>query len=215
MTRALKPIATDGQSGKTGEMLLSRAYFGGRRMTAPVKQKLIFGSVVESLLKTAEGNVKADTERRLAELRMFFRKPVDPAYPAEHWALAVKLIGADLYPADLYEEQHRKLGAKTVRQFADTFVGKAMFTAAKVMGVGRSLSRMTNNLRTGANFIETKLTNIDERSYELWVSDVSGVPGFYIGLIEVGADYLPGWTDQMRIKSLDGDACTYTLKRTR
>jgi uncharacterized protein (TIGR02265 family) len=184
-------------------------------MTAPIKQRLIFGSAVEALLKAAEGNVKADTERKLNELRMFFRKPVDPAYPADHWALAVRLVGADLNPKDLHEEQHRKLGSKTVRQFAETFMGKAMFTAAKVMGVGRSLSRMTNNLRTGANFIETKLTTLDERSYELWVSDVSGVPGFYIGLIEAGADYIPGWTDQMRIKAREGDGCVYTLKRTR
>src|SRR5688572_31217171 len=48
-------------------------------------------------------------------------------------------------------------------------------------GVTRSLQRMTNNLRTGANFIETKFTTLDERTHELWISDVSDVPGFYAG----------------------------------
>src|SRR5688572_26154973 len=82
-------------------------------------------------------------------------------------------------------------------------------------GVTRSLQRMTNNLRTGANFIETRFVTLDERTHELWISDVSGVPGFYAGLIEAGADYIAGWTDEMRIKERDGEACVYTLRRTR
>jgi uncharacterized protein (TIGR02265 family) len=179
------------------------------------KQKLIFGSSIEALLKAAQGSIKPETEKRLGELRMNFKKPVDPAYPAEHWASAVRLIAADLFPGDSAEEQHKKLGGKTVRQFADTFMGKAMFSAAKVMGVKRSLQRMTNNLRTGANFIETRLTTLDENTHELWISDVSEVPGFYAGLIEAGSDFISGWTDQMTIKGREGAACTYTLKRTR
>src|SRR5690348_10534156 len=131
-------------------------------MSQEGKQRLIFASVVEALLKTAEGNIKPETEKKLGELRMFFKKPVDPAYPAESWARAVRLISADMFPGESPEEQHRKLGGKTVRQFAETFMGKAMFTAAKVMGVKRSLQRMTNNLRTGANFIETRFETLDE-----------------------------------------------------
>jgi len=179
------------------------------------KQKLIFASSVEALLKAAEGNIKPDTERKLGDLRMSFRRPVDPAYPADHWAQAVRLIGGDLFPDESPEEQHRKLGGRTVKQFAETFMGKAMFAAAKVMGVTRSLQRMTNNLRTGANFIETKFTTLDERTHELWISDVSDVPGFYAGLIEAGADYMTGWTDEMRIKQRDGAGCLYTLRRTK
>jgi uncharacterized protein (TIGR02265 family) len=184
-------------------------------MTHAGKQRLIFASSVEALLKAAQGAIKPDTERKLGELRMWLHKPVDPAYPADNWAAAVRVIAADLFPQESFEEQHRMLGGKTVRQFADTFMGKAMFSAAKVLGVKRSLQRMTNNLRTGANFIETRFTPIDDRTYELWISDVSGVPGFYAGLIEAGADYMPGWTDEMRIKERDGEACTYTLRRTR
>lgn len=184
-------------------------------MAEPAKQKLIFASSVEALLKAAEGNIKPETEKQLGELRMHFRKPVDPAYPAEHWAQAVRLVSRDMWPGESPEEQHKHLGERTVRQFAETFMGKAMFAAAKVMGVTRSLQRMTNNLRTGANFIETKLTTLDERTHELWISDVSDVPGFYAGLIEAGKDFMPGWTDEMRIKQRDGAACTYTLRRTK
>ncbi|MBL8952178.1 MAG: DUF2378 family protein [Myxococcaceae bacterium] len=179
------------------------------------QQKLIFASSVEALLKAAHGNVKPETTRRLGELNMTYGKPIDPAYPADVWATAVRVIGADLFPKESPEDQHRKLGALTVKQFAETFMGKAMFTAAKVMGVQRSMQRMTNNLRTGANFIETKFTTIDDRNHELWISDVSDVPGFYAGLIEAGADYMSGWADEMRIKQREGEGCLYTLRRTR
>lgn len=184
-------------------------------MAEPDQQKLIFASSVEALLKAAEGNIKVDTEKKLNDLRMYFRRPVDPAYPAEHWAQAVRLVARDMFPSESPEEQHRGLGSRTVKQFVETFMGKAMFAAAKVMGATRSLQRMTNNLRTGANFIETRFTTLDERTHELWISDVSDVPGFYAGLIEAGKDYLPGWIDQMTIKQRDGEACAYTLKRTR
>src|SRR5438067_13445346 len=105
-----------------------------RSMGTAATQKLIFASSVEALLKAAQGNIKVETEKKLGELRMGFSRPVDPAYPAESWASAVRLIAADLFPQESYEDQHRMLGGKTVRQFADTFMGKAMFAAAKVLG---------------------------------------------------------------------------------
>ncbi|MGQ0508074.1 MAG: DUF2378 family protein [Myxococcaceae bacterium] len=176
--------------------------------------KLIFGPSVEALLKAARGSVSVETEGKLRALGLPLDGRVEPAYPAEAWASAVKLISKELFPAQPEEEQHRQLGRKTVKQFADTVMGKAMFTMAKVIGPQRSLQRMTNNLRTGANFIETRFTVIDVRTQELWISDVSDVPGFYAGLIEAGADYMEGWSDEMRITRREGKSCLFTLRRT-
>jgi uncharacterized protein (TIGR02265 family) len=177
--------------------------------------KLIFASAIESLLITARGNVSKETEKQLQTQGLSFGAKLLPAYPAETWASAVRLIANDMSPGVPAEAQQRNLGRRTVKIFADTFMGKAMFTAAKVMGARRSLQRMTNNLRTGANFIETRFSVIDERTDELWISDVSNVPGFYAGLIEAGSDYMEGWTDEMRIKEREGPSCLYVLRRTK
>lgn len=166
------------------------------------------------MLDVAHGHVKPETAQKLTDYR-FIRKHLEPAYPAEHWAEAVKLISADLYSELPFDEQHRQLGRATVKQFADTIMGKAMFTVAKVLGARRSLTRMTNNLKTGANFIETRFTVIDERHQELWINDVSGVPGFYAGLLGVGAEYVEGWADSIELKARDGASCTYELRRTK
>lgn len=177
--------------------------------------KLIFSSSVEALLKVSTGRVKPETQRQLAAMRIGPPHKLEPAYPAHDWAKAVKVVSADLYPTLSTEEQHRQLGKETVLQFADGFMGKAMFAAAKIIGARRSLERMTRNLRTGANFIETRFSVIDEKTHELWINDVTDVPGFYAGLIGAGADFMPGWADRIDIKQRDGDACLYELKITR
>lgn len=177
--------------------------------------KLIFSSSIDALLKVAIPKVKPDTLKQLNELRMGPPFKMEPAYPAEHWARAVKLVSADLFPGLATDDQHRALGKATVLQFADTLMGKAMFAAAKVIGARRSLERMTHNLRTGANFIETRFTIIDDRTQELWINDVTDVPGFYAGLIGAGAEFMQGWSDRIDIKARDGASCLYLLTRTR
>ena len=180
--------------------------------------KLIFSSSIEALLTVTEKNatrVSQQTRRELNALRIGPPHKLEPAYPAEDWAMAVKLISADLFPGREPDDQHKELGRATVLQFAEGFLGKAMFAAAKVMGARRSLDRMTRNLRTGANFIETRFTVIDEKTHELWINDVTDVPGFYAGLLIAGADTMPGWPDRVDVKKRDGSACWYELKLTR
>jgi uncharacterized protein (TIGR02265 family) len=180
-----------------------------------VGTKLIFSGSIDALLKVALPKVKPETLKALNGLRIGPPFKVEPAYPAEDWAHAVKLVGADLFPRLPSEEQHREVGRATVLQFAESLMGKAMFAAARVIGARRSLERMTHNLRTGANFIETRFTLVDERTQELWINDVSDVPGFYAGLIGAGADYMDGWADRIDIKAREGASCLYVLQRTR
>lgn len=185
-------------------------------MVAGGGSKLIFSGSMEALLKVVQaGRISPETQRELTAMRIGPPHKLEPAYPAENWAKAVKLISADLFPGTDLFVQHRALGMATVLQFADTFMGKAMFGAAKIIGAKRCLSRMTHNLRTGANFIETRLTQLDEKTYELWINDVTDVPGFYAGLIGAGVDFIPGWPDRMEIKQRDGAGCLYELKLTR
>ena len=178
-------------------------------------QKLIFETSMAALLKVAQGNVSAAAETQLNALGLHFGKKLEPAYPAELWASAVKVVAKDLFPQAEAMESHRLLALKTVDQFAETMVGKAIFAVARVMGPDRSLARMTHNFRTGANFIETKLTVIEPGVHELWLNDVSGVPGFYQGLIEGAALHTGRKPDTMSVKASDGVQCTFLLVRAK
>ncbi len=184
----------------------------GLTLRAAMADRLIFSNTIEPMLKVSKGKVSAATEQRLKALGLHFDRKLEPAYPADSWAEAVRLISNDLFPGEQPDVQHNRLGQLTVRLFADTVMGKAMFTAAKVFGARRSLARMTHNFRTGANFIETRFTELDPHTHELWINDVSGVPGFYSGLVEAGRDFLEGWVNEMRIKQREGASCLYELK---
>lgn len=176
--------------------------------------KLIFSSSIEALLKVAAGKINPATERELGALRMGPPHKLEPAYAAEDWAKAVRLVGADLFAGQPPTQQHFEVGRATVYQFTDGFVGKAMLSAARLFGARRSLQRMSNSLRSGANFLETRLTIIDEKTLELWLNDASGVPHFYAGLLSAGHPVIPEWPDRITVKSEDGAACVLEMKNT-
>ncbi|PZR15474.1 MAG: hypothetical protein DI536_08480 [Archangium gephyra] len=177
--------------------------------------KLIFSSSVEPLIKISWEKLKPETKQQLNALRIGPPHKTEPAYPEEVWARAVKIIGGELFPGVAAEEQHRSLGRATVEQFTEGVLGKAMFSAARLFGTRRTLERLSHNLRSGANFIETRFTVLGPDSYELWLNDVSDVPGFYAGLLSAGSGKLDGWPDRIEIKQRDGVACLYAMNVAR
>jgi uncharacterized protein (TIGR02265 family) len=177
--------------------------------------KLIFSTSVDSLLKVGHGKLKPEAVKQLSALRMGPPHKLEPAYAAEDWAKAVKITGADLFPTVDPEQQQYEVGRATVNQFTDGWLGKAMLGAAKMVGARRSLQRLSNSLRSGANFLETRFTVIDEKTQELWLNDASGVPHFYAGLLSAGQSVIPDWPDLITVKQRDGDACVLELKLSR
>lgn len=180
-------------------------------MAAGSNTKLIFSSSVEPLIKISWEKLKPETKQQLNALRIGPPHKVEPAYPESAWSKAAKSIANDLFPGLTEEEQLRALGRATVEQFTEGVLGKAMFSAARLFGARRTLERLSHNLRSGANFIETRFTVLGPDAYELWLSDVSDVPGFYAGLLSAGSGKLDGWPDRIEIKQRDGASCLYSL----
>lgn len=177
--------------------------------------KLIFSSSVEPLIKVSWEKLKPETKQKLNGLRLGPPHKLEPAYPSDVWATAVKLMSADLFTELPAEEQHRELGRATVQQFTEGMLGKAMFSAARLFGARRTLERLSHNLRSGANFIETRFSIVGPDAYELWLNDVTDVPGFYAGILSSGAGKIDGWPDRIEVKHRDGASCTYTLTSAR
>ncbi len=177
--------------------------------------KLIFSSSVEPLIKVSWERLQPAAKQKLGALRLGPPHKLEPAYPSENWASAVKIISADLFPNLPADEQHRTLGLSTVQQFTEGVLGKAMFSAARLFGARRTLERLSHNLRSGANFIETRFTITGPDAYELWLNDVTDVPGFYAGILSAGAGKIEGWPNHIDIKHRDGASCTYSLTFTR
>src|SRR3990167_975096 len=84
-------------------------------MVAGGGTKLIFSGSMEALLKVVQaGRISPETQKALQAMRIGPPHKLEPAYPAENWAKAVKLISADLFPGTDLFVQHRALGMATV-----------------------------------------------------------------------------------------------------
>jgi uncharacterized protein (TIGR02265 family) len=178
-----------------------------------IEQKLIFGQSVEVLLTACRGRISTATVKGLAAKGIHFDKKLDPAYPAEAWAEAVRLISTDLFPGVPAEEAHRQLAHRVVQQFTETVTGRVLVTVAKLLGHERSLNRMTHSLRTGANFLDCRVTPEVGGVRTIWMSDVSGVPGFYRGMLEFGGAAVGFERHLLEIIAREGTSVTFKMTK--
>ena len=149
-------------------------------------EKLIFDSAVEGLLNSGRPDFTPRCISRLTGAGFDPRAKVKPAYPAEQWASLVKILSEEIYPGLDELEAQRKMALRTVDAFAHSMIGSAMFAVVGLLGPDRTVRRMTRNFRSSSNFLETTCTEISPHSFEIVFNDVTGVPGFYMGLLEGG-----------------------------
>lgn len=167
--------------------------------------KALFASTRERLSAACVADLKSYGVDPFAKL--------EPAYPAQTWAKCVRRITRDLYPDAPEIEGQRALALATVDAFASDFFGKAMFALLRIIGSDRSLKRMTQNFRGGSNFVETKVTRVSEtpRIDEVWFNDVTGVPGFYWGMLEGGISHSNGSARKVTLERTDGPSAVFAM----
>ena len=149
-------------------------------------EKLVFDAAMEGLIQCVRSELSPRCTARLLAFGFDTRAKVKPAYPAELWAGVVKILGEEIYPGTEPVETHRRLAIRTLDVFAHSMIGAAMFAVVGLLGPDRTVRRMTRNFRSSTNFIETTCTEVAPHTYDIAFNDVSGVPGFYLGLLEAG-----------------------------
>ncbi len=149
-------------------------------------EKLVFNSAMDGLVQSVRTDISPRCRSRLKDLGFDLGAKLMPAYPAELWAGVVTVLAEEIYPNVSANDGERKLAIRTVEVFAQSVIGGAMFTVANLLGPDRTVRRMTRNFRTSSNFLETTCTEIAPHTFEIFINDVSGVPGFYAGLLEGG-----------------------------
>jgi uncharacterized protein (TIGR02265 family) len=174
-------------------------------------QRLPFEQVIDGLWnKGLSGRLSPELREGLKRLGLDLSKKLDPAYPAEQMRDWIRLTAQTLYPGLPADEAQHKLGCESFRGFTTGGVGAAMREMLRAVGTKRALERMQNNLRTGNNYMETRVRELGPNELELWLKDANGVPAYYAGMIDEGAR-ATGVADVRTTWSLDGDACTYRV----
>jgi len=151
---------------------------------SPQEEPLVFATAWESLyLRGLKGQLTPALRERLKHHGVDFGQPLLPAYPLEIWAAALRDTARQLYPERSLDEGTRELGRRTFLGLRETTIGKALFPLLRLLGPQRVLKRMTRSLRSGSNFIETRVLREGDQDAEVWFNHVVEV-GFYQGVLE-------------------------------
>ena len=101
------------------------------------------------------------------------------------------------------------LGARAVDVFAESVMGSAMFGLLRVIGPMRTIGRMTKNFRTGANYIDTRATQMGPSAFDIWFNEVNGMDGFYRGMLESGLRHVGAKGLKVDVTACDTHECAY------
>lgn len=180
--------------------------------TVDAGQQVIFDNTIEGLFRALRPLVSPAGKARIRALGVDMDGKLNPAYPAQVWASAVKICAADAFAGLPPLEAQRRVAQKTVDAFTEGVIGTAMFSLLRLLGPDRTIGRMTRNLRTGSNYVETRATQLEPHRYEIWINDVTDVPGFYLGLLEQGLHHVGAKELKIELASQSGPSCTYRVQ---
>ena len=171
-----------------------------------------FQQSVEAIFFRAFGErLSPDTLEALRRLGIDQLHP-RPTYPLLAVAQGIRVVAADVFPNLTREQALHELGEAFVRGYEQTFMGTAILQLMRVIGPTRSLQRLQRIFRTGGNYMDTRFTSLGPRKAEVWVSDVSGLPTFYGGMITRGGVYAAARGLRTTCTPGRDDSCTYLVE---
>src|SRR5438128_249385 len=123
---------------------------------ATPSEKLVFDHAVEAMfLRALKDRLPFAARSRLAGAGLDLAKPLLPAYPLATWMRCLRIAAEEVFEAVPLEAGLRQLGELLVDAYAETAIGRAMFGLARVIGPRRTLTRATQNFRSGNNYSQT------------------------------------------------------------
>ena len=134
-----------------------------------------------------------------------------PAIPAELMPHIFAAIAEDIWPAESPEERIRLLGLHFIRGWQQTLLGKAAATFLKILGPHRTLARLDRAFRTSDNYTHSSATMVGPKEVLLTISDVDGLPTYWVGLLSGGLEFL-GLKGTVTLESYPGPAAIYRLR---
>lgn len=133
-------------------------------------EPVVFGPVVDGLRKALGKQLTPEVKQRVLAVGIDFERS-QVAYPAGAFLSALEIVGEALASEFPVETRFVQLGRLFMRGFVETGMGLAALTAARVLGVRRTLLRMGRNFKTGSNYLETAFTEVGPKELVLhtWV----------------------------------------------
>lgn len=176
------------------------------------EEKLVLDSSVEAFIKALRTRLTPAAKERLKALDMDPDKKLKSTYAFDAWNNAILAMREELFPSLPPSEGFRKLGELFIDGYRETIVGKTVMTLAKLLGVRKTLGRMTQNFRSANNYSETRLEQKGPTHYELWVNEVGPFPDFTAGILVAGLRAVGAQDLSVKPNGYDGHSVTYRVE---
>ncbi len=146
---------------------------------------LEFQHTVEGLfLKELAGDLTPALREDLREAGLDLSRPLDPAFPSMRYMEWLRITARHLHPELPPAEGVRRIGRRMLRGYGQTFLGKTIFGVMSLIGVRRSLERITRSFRTGDNYSEATLEWLGKGEVNVTFNEVHDVPTYNQGILE-------------------------------
>lgn len=176
-------------------------------------ERLVFGHVVEALYEYVLGGADMDAKlRQTLESQAISPERSQVAYPQEAWVRSVQLSAVAMYPGLTRGERERRVGERFIQSYDRTMVGGALMSLLKILGPRRTLDRMARNFKTGTNYIETKLTQITENEFTLWMNEIEALHAFTQGILVGALEIVGAKPVAVTIREAGADSCVFHIK---
>lgn len=153
-------------------------------------ERVYFEQGIDGLFRKGIGErMTPGLREKLRAAGLDLSKPLQVAYPAPQVNRWMDLCARELFPALTLEQATYKLGELTIDGFQKNAMGKTLFAFLKVIGLRRSLPRMTQNFRTANNFMTVDCREVERDRFVLTFSEVDGYPWYIKGLADRGGHY--------------------------
>ncbi|MEW5739602.1 MAG: DUF2378 family protein [Myxococcota bacterium] len=176
-----------------------------------MSERVVFSHTIEGLFVQALGaRVTPELKARLKSAGLNLDAKLLPAYPFEVWMKVLELTCQALFPDLPTDQAMFRVGESFLDGYQHTFLGRAVLGMIRVLGPRRTLLRSTQNFRSGNNYTETKITEVDVNIIDLWMNEVGPWPTFTAGIIHAALK-AAGAEPRIDILDHDGHACTYRV----
>lgn len=182
-------------------------------MSAAPTERVVFDHTVEGLFFKALGpRMTPAVKDKLRAIGIDLDKKLVAAYPFDTWMQALKIAADLIAPGEPDTISMFKVGEVMIAGYQQTVMGKALLGMMRVLGPKRVLGRAQHSFRSANNYTETKLTEIDERTFDLWVNHIGTYPTFTSGLLHAGVTAAGAKNAKVEVASFDGNSgATYRI----
>lgn len=175
-------------------------------------EPLDFAVTYETLFRNAfASDVTPRMKERLRALGLDLDKPLLPGYPAKLWPQVMRVTAEELHPTRPFNVAAEQIARRFTHSYFDTMIGKAAALMLRAIGPMRALGRIERTLHTTNNYQRTRLTALSPTQAELWIAEVNGVTGWFVGMIEATCEHIGVRAGKVELVSEEGASATFRL----